>query len=101
MIHISIRNREEREEIEKQLAGKKLRYVKYFSGMRDDDIFRVKHGDKIVGRLSHQQFFLFKETVEIWVPWEKRFLRYVAYIKDYKGIPKHHVMFWGEEEEIW
>ena len=99
MIHISVKHRELREKIELDLNKKSYEYKSYFSGMKDKDILRLKDGDIIVGRLSIMQFFRPIVDVELWIPWNDKFLRFLLTAVDFKGI-NPCMIFLGEEKDI-
>ena len=99
MIHLSIRNPIERDKEVKKLKAKKYVYYIHYSGLHDKDILNLKRGDLIIGRLSLAQMFLPKVDVELFVPMDGGYQRFLLTEVSLEGT-KPCLIFLGNVDDI-
>ena len=99
MIHLSIRNPLERDKEIRKLKAKKYVYHIHYSGLHDKDILNLKRGDLIIGRLSLAQMFLPKVDVELFIPFDGIYQRFLLTAVDLEG-EKPCLIFLGDVDDI-
>ena len=100
MIHLSIRYFEERKKEEEKLKKAGYRYKKYYSGMYDSDLKKIKKNDVIVGRLSHAQWFKIPYEIEVFVPIDDEYQHFYCYATNINGAIRPTVTYLGRVKEV-
>ena len=99
MIIVSIRNPIERQKEVEKLKAKKYVYRVAHGGLHDDDLLKLKTGDLILGRLSMAQFFIPKVDVELFVPMDNGYQRFLLTEVDLEG-HRPCLIFLGNVDDI-
>ena len=101
MIHISLRNKLQRETIQKELESKKYVYRSYVFGMGNNELYKLREGDIIIGYLGFLQLFVIPVDIDLYSPnSDGSYKQYLITAIDIDGKMKNCVVYMGEVKDI-